>query len=144
MIADPWAAPDASQPEIEEPGFAQTRENTHAMDDECEGDHPCRAEDQEQLGRNHRVGDKPGVGDAGEHLRARQRHEHRVALKPVQRSVTKGGGRLDACDDARRAEQNEAAEDYSRAIAPVDPASQHHEADCGDGDHRDNRRDSAE
>src|SRR3546814_4462891 len=65
--------------------------------------------------------------DAGEHLRAPQRHEHHIALDPVHRSARQAGGRLNARDDACRTEQNEAAEDHRRAVAPVDPSSRSEE-----------------
>ena len=51
--------------------------------------------------------------------------------------LPEAGGGLDAGDDAGRAEQDEAAEDDGRAVAPVDPPGQHQEADRGDRDHRD-------
>jgi len=50
---------------------------------------------------------------------------------------------MNACDDACSAEQNEAAEDDGHAVTPIDPASQHHEADRGDSDHRNYGRDSS-
>src|SRR3546814_19036019 len=51
---------------------------------------------------------------------------------------------LNARDDACRTEQNEAAEDHRRAVAPVDPSSEHHEADRGDRAHRDDDGDRTE
>src|SRR5436190_1650861 len=51
---------------------------------------------------------------------------------------------LDAGHDARRAEQDEAAEDHGRPVAPVDPPREHQEADRGHSDHRDDRRDRPE
>jgi hypothetical protein len=45
-------------------------------------------------------------------------------------------GRADAADDRGGAEQDEAAQDDGRAVAPVHPAGQHHEADGGHGHHR--------
>jgi hypothetical protein len=44
--------------------------------------------------------------------------------------------RANAADDRRGAEQDEAAQDDGRAVAPVHPAGQHHEADGGHGHHR--------
>lgn len=109
MIADPRAAPDPRQPEVEEARLAKTGDHADAMRDQGEHDDPGGTEDQEQFGRDHRVGDEPGVSDTGEHLRARERHKHGVTFEPVQRSVTEGSGRLNARHDAGRAKQDEAA-----------------------------------
>jgi hypothetical protein len=52
-----------------------------------------------------------------------------------RRSLTECGSRMDARDDARSAEQDEAPQDNGDAIAPVDPPGQHHEPDCCHGNH---------
>lgn len=116
------------------------------MDDEGGGQDPDGAEDEEQLRRDHGVDDEVVVGHAREHLRPGQGGEQGRALKLVQGaglSDGRGGG-LDAGDDADRAEQDEAAQDDDRAIAPVDAPGQHHQADAGHGDHRHDRGDRAQ
>lgn len=85
MIADSRAASDSRQPEVKEAWFAKAGKDANAMNDEGERDHPSRAEDEEQFGRDHGIGDKPAIRDAREHLWARQRHKHRIALEPIQR-----------------------------------------------------------
>ena len=119
MVADTRAASETGQPEVEETGFAQAREYAHAMNDQRKRNHPRRTEDQKQLGCDRGVGDEPGVGDAREHLRARQRHKYGVTFEPVQRSAAKRRGRLDAGNDAGGAEQDETAESDGRAVAPM-------------------------
>ena len=44
--------------------------------------------------------------------------------------------RADAADDGRGTEEDEAAEDDHRAVAPVDAAGEHGETDGGDGNDR--------
>jgi hypothetical protein len=111
------------------------------MDDQSRGQDPDRAEDEKQLRRDHGVDDEVVVGHAREHLRPGQGGEQGRALKLVQRAgLSNGrGGGLDAGDDADSAEQDEAAQDDDRAIAPVDAARQHHQPDAGHGDHRHDR-----
>ena len=51
---------------------------------------------------------------------------------------------MNASNDARSAEQDEASQDYGCAIAPVDTPGQHEETDRRDGDHRDHGGDSSQ
>ena len=144
MIADAWAAADFGEPEVEKARLAQAKQHPGEMDCERYEQHPDRTKDQKQLGRDHGIGDEIGLGDARKHLRARQRNENRSALKPLHPSAAERGAGLNARDDARRTEQDEAAKNHSRPVAPVDSASQHHEADNRHGNHSDDRRDGPE
>lgn len=56
-------------------------------------------------------------------------------------SLPELGSGLNTRHDARRTEQDEAAQDHRGAVAPVDAASEHQEADRRHGDHGDDRRD---
>ncbi len=82
MVADARAAADPGEPEIEEARLADAQNDADGVDHQRRRDHPGRAEDQEQFGRDHRIGDEIAVGDAGEHLRTRQRDEQGVPLYP--------------------------------------------------------------
>ena len=57
-------------------------------------------------------------------------------------SAAHGGGAYPG-DDTGRTGQDKATQTDPRAVAPVDPPGQHHEAHNRDGDHRDGRRDRA-
>ena len=114
------------------------------MNDERGNERPDRPKDQEQLGRDDRIGHEIAIGDAREHLRARQCHEHRVALDPIHGLAAQAGGGLDARDDARGPEENEAAKDHRGTVAPVDAPGEHQEADGRDRDYRHNGRDRSE
>lgn len=59
--------------------------------------------DQEQFGRDHCIGDGIAARYTGEHLRAHERYEHRIAFDRVHASAAERSGVLDARDDARRA-----------------------------------------
>lgn len=143
-IAHARTAADLGKPKVEEARLAEAQQHAREMNDQSDEQRPDRLEDQEEFGRDHRIGDEIAIGDPGEHLRPRQRDKHRIALHPVHRSATQAGGGLDARDDAGRAEQDEAAENDCRAIAPVDTPGQHHETNRRDRDHRDYRCNGAE
>src|SRR5688572_20146281 len=51
------------------------------MEHQGRGNDPQRPEDQEQFGCKDRIGNEHAIGDAREHLRASQRHEHRVSIE---------------------------------------------------------------
>lgn len=125
MIADARAAAYPRQPQIEEARLTCACRDADEMEQNRQPNRPDRMEDQEELGRDNPIPDKIGIGDAGEHLRTGQRHEAGIALDRAHLLASKTGGCLDSADDACRSEQNEAAEDHRRPIAPVYAAGEH-------------------
>lgn len=75
VVLDPRTASDTGQPEVEEARFAHAQHDADQMHDDRRDQRPHRLEDQEQLGREHRIGDEIAVRDAGEHLRPGQGDE---------------------------------------------------------------------
>src|SRR5690349_17382305 len=88
IIGDALATRRFDEPDIEEARLAETGEIAARMNDERRQQHPRRLEEQEELGRHYAVDDKIAVGDAREHLRARERRKQSVAIELIH--VSKG------------------------------------------------------
>ncbi len=81
MVSDPRTGPHARQPQIENARLAQTGEHARYVDCQRCQQNLERAENQKQLDREDRVQNEERIGDPGEHLRARQRGEQRLAAQ---------------------------------------------------------------
>lgn len=83
MVADSRAASDLRQPQVEEAGLAHAQDDADEVDHDCRSDHPRAAENEEQLGRDHRIGSEVAIGHAGEHLRSCEGDEKLVAFDSI-------------------------------------------------------------
>ena len=130
VIANAQTARDPHQPEIEEARFAQARNRTQGMDHQRRCENPRRLEDEKQLGGDHTVEHEERIGHSSEHLGARQRNEKGLTFEDRHGlgSIPRARRSLNAGDDTCSSEQDEAAKNDRRAIAPVHPACEHHEA----------------
>ena len=104
-VFNPGRARDLRNPQIEKAWLAQAGEITDDMHDNRHQQRPETSGHQKGLGRDHAVQHKKAVGNAPEHLRARERREHR---RPAERhALTRTRRRLDAGNDRDRSEKDE-------------------------------------
>lgn len=136
MIPYARTAAHAREPQVEDAGFAQARHHTRKMQNQRNAYDPEALENEKAFRRHDAVDNEETIGDAREHLWASERKEHRLALQLIGHALARQGSRANATDDAGRTEQNEAAQDDNSAMAPIDPAIEHHEAHRCDGNHR--------
>jgi hypothetical protein len=78
MVLNPGAAAHPDNPQIKETRLAKADHDAEQVDEERYPERPETFEDEEQLGRDNRIGNEIAIGDPCKHLGPRKGYKYRL------------------------------------------------------------------